>query len=203
MQCSQVQAAAARFVEEHGRTLERMLDEAGSAGSRGWAPGQAELEAAGLVLQLLARLVQHHARHPSTTAITLRMKAYQCAADLNLGLHSWKPTGFSSLLWLLMLISVLCRSTYQYTGEQAMYESLSLLLATHRHVFWQRAPNGAAACARHRLAVRFGSLDEQQQSPVLPALESARQGAGAMPPAERRKMERLSMQVGCASEGPV
>ena len=80
MACLQVQASAAGFVEEHGRTLERMLDEAGSAGSRGWAPGQAELEAAGLVLQLLARLVHHHARHPSSVALSLRMKAYQYVA---------------------------------------------------------------------------------------------------------------------------
>jgi hypothetical protein len=73
----QVLQAAAGFVEAHGRALERMLAEAASAGSRGWVPGAAELEAAGLVLQLLARLVPLHARQPSPVALDLRLRAYQ------------------------------------------------------------------------------------------------------------------------------
>ena len=47
-----------------------------------------------------------------------------------------------------------------------------------------------------RLAVRFGSLDEQEQSPVFPALEQRKAAAATLPPAERRKMERLAVQVG-------
>ena len=66
-------------MEAHGRALERLLEEAGSAGSRGWVPGAAELEAAALVLQLLARLVPLHARQPSPVALDLRLRAYQCA----------------------------------------------------------------------------------------------------------------------------
>ncbi len=80
--CVQVRQAAAGFVEAHGRTLERVLTEAASAGAKGWQPGEAELEAAALVLQLLARLVPYHQKHPSSTAIDLRLKAYQYAPDV-------------------------------------------------------------------------------------------------------------------------
>ena len=72
--CVQVRQAAAAFVEAHARTLERII---GEAGSKSWQPGEAELEAAALVLQLLARLVPYHAAHPSTAAVDLRLKAYQ------------------------------------------------------------------------------------------------------------------------------
>ena len=66
-------------------------------------------------------------------------------------------------------------------------------------------PRAAPPC---RLAVRYGSLDEQEQSPVLSALEQRKAAAAALPPAERRKTERLAMQVGfiapqqCASTRP-
>lgn len=82
--CVQVRQAAAGFVEAHGRTLERVLTEAASTGAKGWQPGEAELEAAALVLQLLARLVPYHQKHPSSTAIDLRLKAYQYAPDISL-----------------------------------------------------------------------------------------------------------------------
>ena len=77
---TQVRQAAAGFVEAHERTLERILSEAASPGSKGWQPGDQELEAAALLLQLLARLVPYHQKHPSTAAIDLRVKAYQCVA---------------------------------------------------------------------------------------------------------------------------
>lgn len=73
----QVRQAAAGFVEAHDRTLDRILGEAASLGSKGWQPGEQELEAATLVLQLLARLVPYHQKHPSSAAIDLRIKAYQ------------------------------------------------------------------------------------------------------------------------------
>jgi hypothetical protein len=73
----QVRQAAAAFVDAHARALERMLGDAASLGSKGWQPGEPDLEAATLVLQLLARLVPHHLAHPSSAAVDLRLKAYQ------------------------------------------------------------------------------------------------------------------------------
>lgn len=72
--------AAGGFVEAHERTLERILSEAASPGSKGWHPEEQELEAAALVLQLMARLVPYHQKYPSNAAIDLRVKAYQYVA---------------------------------------------------------------------------------------------------------------------------
>ena len=47
-----------------------------------------------------------------------------------------------------------------------------------------------------RLAVRFFSLDEQRQSPLLTAVEAGREGRSSMPLADRRSLDRLTMQAG-------
>ena len=62
----QMSTAAAGFVEAHQAALERVLRDAGvpgGAGSGAWQPGEADLEAAALVLQLLQWLVPHHKQH--------------------------------------------------------------------------------------------------------------------------------------------
>lgn len=103
MAFKQVRQATAGFVEAHERTLERILSEAASPGSKGWQPGEQELEAAALVLQLLARLVPYHQKHPSSAAIDLRLKAYQCASFRSSMLENGCPhQGNWSLLCLLL-----------------------------------------------------------------------------------------------------
>ena len=51
--------------------------------------------------------------------------------------------------------------------------------------------------ARHRLAMRFGSLDGQRQSPALVAVEAAQEGRSSLAPPERAMLDRLTVQVSC------
>lgn len=74
----QMSAAAAAFVEAHHGALERMLAEASAPGSRAWQPGEADLEAAALVLQLLQWLVPHHKEHRTGAVQDLWSKAFLC-----------------------------------------------------------------------------------------------------------------------------
>ena len=75
----QMSTAAAGFLEAHHAALERMLRDAGIPGRPGtgaWQPGETDLEAAALVLQLLQRLVHHHKEHRTGAVQDLWSKAF-------------------------------------------------------------------------------------------------------------------------------
>ena len=74
-----MRTAAAAFVEAHHAALERMLRDVGTPGAPGrgaWQPGETDLEAAALVLQLLQWLVPHHKQHRTGAVQDLWSKAY-------------------------------------------------------------------------------------------------------------------------------
>jgi hypothetical protein len=71
---------AAEFVEAHARALARVLRDAASPGVRGWAPGDAELEQAALVVQLLAELARRRTPLSPEADPPLREAAYRAAA---------------------------------------------------------------------------------------------------------------------------
>lgn len=52
-----------------------------------------------------------------------------------------------------------------------------------------------STCLSCRLAVRFFSLDEQLQSPLLTAVEAGQESATSPPGAERRSLDRLTIQA--------
>lgn len=75
----QMSTAAAGFLEAHHAALERMLRDAGIPGRPGtgaWQPGETDLEAAALVLQLLQRLVPYHKEHRTGAVQDLWSKAF-------------------------------------------------------------------------------------------------------------------------------
>jgi hypothetical protein len=71
---------AANFVEAHARALARVLRDAASPSVRGWAPGDAELEQAALVVQLLAELARRRTPLSPEADPPLREAAYRAAA---------------------------------------------------------------------------------------------------------------------------